>query len=450
MESLRQKQRREIVDEDANISKRVFAMNEAQVRAFNETVLPKKTRDIESEISVDKLIEGLNRILEQKQVSLETLLTRAGFQKSLKGDSFQAYTQLVSNGDVVAIFNQIVRIYTAPGLSRASLESIKVKLQDIKPNIDAIDYGLGESIQLFFEGNAEDKQISRLLQSQAVYRTMKNQLSNNIYTPITISDISVSAKEVISELSEDQRLEIQVDKEVPIQDRTLLNLPIQLGQNRQRIEALEAELGFQIPEDLKQKADLLLPKQVADVFSVSKDKSVVELRKTYDELKETLENEKKDLQSVIPSLVSRFKSYTRQLNRQRAYIDSLPEEKGGEYSTDRAGEEDKYNQMIESIGQLRRDIDEKKLRQKQIVGDENQLRSWYEEIELEKMRKFKVPRRFPKEPEPEVLSPPPRPKPRGRSRKQEEEAPVPEDAEQKYGGMMYDDERNDIYKMKGL
>lgn len=450
MESLRERQRREVVDEDANISKRVFAMNEKQVQAFNETVLPKKTRDIESEISIDKLIEGLNRILEQKQVSLETLLTRAGDQKSLKGDSFQAYTQLVSNGDVVALFNQITRIYTAPGLSRASLESIKVKLQDLKPNIDAIDYGLGEAIQLFFEGSINDKQISRLLQSQAVYRTLKNQLSNNVYQPITISDIEISAKEILSELSENQRKNIQPDKEVLIQDRTLLNLPIQLGQNKQRIEALESELGFQIPEDLKQKADELLPRQLEDVFRVSDDKSIVESRKTYDERKKKLENEKNALQFVIPSLVSRLKTYTRQLGKQRAYMDSLPEEKGGEYSTKLAGEEEKYNRILESVYELRRSIDEKKSRQGQIVDEENQLRKWYEERELEKMREFKVPkRRFKKteERESRLISPSPKPKPRGRARMIEEED---EEDEQKYGGMMYDDERNDVYKMKGL
>jgi hypothetical protein len=177
MESTRKRQQREIVDEDLNLGRRVFALNEKQVKAFDETVLPRKTRDIESEISVDKLIESLNKTLESKQVALEFLLTQSRLEKGFKKDSLQAYNQLVVNGDVVSVYNQIIRIFLQNGLSRSSYDSIKVKLQELKPNIDAIDFGLGEVVQLLFESNsAEVKQVTRLIQAQAVYRNIKNQL----------------------------------------------------------------------------------------------------------------------------------------------------------------------------------------------------------------------------------------------------------------------------------
>ena len=47
MESTRQRQQREIVDEDKNLSRRVFDLNVKQVKAFDETVLPKQTKDIQ-------------------------------------------------------------------------------------------------------------------------------------------------------------------------------------------------------------------------------------------------------------------------------------------------------------------------------------------------------------------------------------------------------------------
>ena len=64
MESLRERQRREILDEDKNINQRVFEREKEAVRLMSESVLPKKSRDIESETSVEKLVESVQRVLE--------------------------------------------------------------------------------------------------------------------------------------------------------------------------------------------------------------------------------------------------------------------------------------------------------------------------------------------------------------------------------------------------
>ncbi len=75
MQSLRDRQILEVLDEDRNINRQVFDRENEQVRVFQETILPKKTRDLEAETSVDKLVENINRIVDNKLTSLEYLLS---------------------------------------------------------------------------------------------------------------------------------------------------------------------------------------------------------------------------------------------------------------------------------------------------------------------------------------------------------------------------------------
>ena len=139
MQSLRDRQILEVLDEDRNINRQVFDREKEQVRVSQESILPKKTRDLEAETSVDKLVENINRIVENKLTSLEYLLSKIVSTKDIgDAEGRRSYNNVVSNGDIITNYNQLIRVYTVEGISRASQELIKVKLQDIKPNIDAI------------------------------------------------------------------------------------------------------------------------------------------------------------------------------------------------------------------------------------------------------------------------------------------------------------------------
>ena len=250
MQSLRDRQIREILDEDKIINQRVFDREKEQVRVFDEVVLPKKTRDIDAEIGVDKLIESINKILENKISSLEYLLSKITSTKDIgDAEGRRSYNNIISNGDFITAFNQLVRIYTTVGISRNSQEIIKVKFQEIKPNIDAIIYGIEELVQYLFESGKSDKEIFQLIRSQAVYQIVKDQLyRSSSYKIIEQGDIQVSIREVLSELSEVQRMELRDISEGEFTERSLLKLPIEIGKDEERIRQLEEEMGFRLPE----------------------------------------------------------------------------------------------------------------------------------------------------------------------------------------------------------
>lgn len=270
MQSLRNRQIREVLDEDMNINRRVFDREKEQVKVFGEVLLPKKTRDIEAETSVDKLIESINKILENKLTSLEYLLSKiTGTSDIGDAEGRRSYNSIVSNGDFITAFNQLVRVYTTQGISRNSQEIIKVKFQEIKPNIDAIIYGIEELVQYLFESGKSDKEIFQLVRSQAVYQIVKDQLYRGAsYKIIEQGDIEVSIKEVLSELSEIQRAELKDISGRDITERSLLKLPIEIGEDEDRIKALEAEMGFKLPGDRKGELAELGRREKEQAFSM--------------------------------------------------------------------------------------------------------------------------------------------------------------------------------------
>ena len=456
MQSIRDRQKKEVLDEDLNLGRRVFAMTEKQVKAFDESVLPKGNKDIQSEIAVDKLLEALQRLLESKTIALETLLSRAGKQKDIKGEFRDAYNRVVINGDVVSLFNQVISVLNS-NLARTSYDSIKVKLQDLKPNIDAIDYGLGQLIQSFFAaGVVEEKQIARLTQAQAVYRLIRNQLNTTQYRLINPSEIDVGVREVLSELSEFQRSTLLEFQNSPVaEDKSLLNLPITLDQNRQRIQALESELGFTLPVRLKEKLDRLQPSDEKEAFEnikelqLAKGTSLASLENDYNVTRQQYDDEANELERSIPLLKKRLKKMRQVYSKRSEYAFSILEnEKDGEYSTDARGELDEVNELGNELYNLETLLEDKEARQQMIEMDKENLRIQYEKTKEEMQMKelpFKVPKRFAKKPKPDITSPPPRGRSRSKSRGDDEKYDLEGEGMQ---GMYYDDERNDIYKIR--
>jgi len=257
MQTLRDRQIREVLDEDLNINRRVNDLTREKVRLSDETVAPKKTRDLEIEVSVDKLIENLNKILETKITALDYLLSRITRGEGEIGDAEgrRAFNFIVNNGDFITSYNQLIRLYTQPGLSRASSEMIRTKFQELKANIDAILYGLSEAIQYLFDVNRPSKDIFQMVRSQAVYDFVNQALyRGSSYKIIEQGDIAVSIQNVLAELSEVQRRALQdLKNREDLRETSLLNLPIETGAEEARIKALEAEIGFRLPENLKGK-----------------------------------------------------------------------------------------------------------------------------------------------------------------------------------------------------
>jgi hypothetical protein len=325
MQSVRDRQIREVIDEDMNINRQVFEREKEQVRVFQEDVLPKKTSDVEAEISVDKLIETLNGTLENKLTGLEYLLSKIVGTKDI-GDAQgrQSYNNVVNNGDFITPYNQLVRVYTLPGISRASQEAIKVKFQELKPNLDAMVYGLQELIQYLFESGKTDKDIFQLVRSQAVYEFVNKQLyTANSFKIIEQADINVYVKEVLSDLSEVQRAKLKDISGRNILERSLLKLPVEIGDDEERIKQLESELGFNLPRGQLSEYGRKEKEQAMSEFgNIGKD-IMVRGRQDFDETLKSLNMQRTTLQDNLKKVSAQFRVEQRDLKQALAEREQL-------------------------------------------------------------------------------------------------------------------------------
>lgn len=325
MQSLRDRQILEVLDEDRNINRQVFDREKQQVKVFQENILPKKTRDLEAETSVDKLVENINRIVENKLTSLEYLLSKIVSTKDIgDAEGRRSYNNVVSNGDIITNYNQLIRVYTVEGISRASQELIKVKLQDIKPNIDAIIYGIEQLVQYLFEAGKSDKEIFQLIRSQAVFQIIQDQLfRTNSYKTIEQGDIQVAIKEVLSELSDVQRAELRDISGRDITEKSLLKLPIEIGDDEARIQQLEAELGFNLPRGATSE---FAPREKEQAFSMFGDlgkEMIVRNRQEFDQAVRQLSEQRDTLQNNLKRVSADFRREKRDLARVMAQREQL-------------------------------------------------------------------------------------------------------------------------------
>lgn len=329
MSSLRDRQIREVLDEDKNIDRRVFDIAKDQVRLWDESILPKKTRDMEAEMSVDKLIEVINKTIERKVVSLEALLS--GITSKDRLDQ-RAYESVVDNGDIITAYNQLVRILMTTGISRTSQELIKVKFQEMKPNIDAVMYGLDELIRYLFQSGKSSKEIFQLVRSQAVYNVIDKQLyRGSSYRPIEQGDLTVSIREMISKLSEVQRAKLEQISQQDVGERSLLKFPVEQQNEEVKIRALEAELGVPLPRKLLAEYGGEEKEQAVSEFAGFNREALVKTEQDYarqlqyyEQQKKTREDqikqEKRDVRAIYRQKQG-LEAQSEQLLRSQRYFD---------------------------------------------------------------------------------------------------------------------------------
>jgi hypothetical protein len=372
MSSLRDRQIREVLDEDMNINRRAFDITKDQVRVFDESVLPKKTRDIEAEISVDKLVEVINKTIERKLVSLESLLS--GITSSNRLDQ-RAYESVVDNGDIITAYNQLIRVFMTMGISRNSQEAIKVKFQEIKPNVDAIMYGLDELIRYLFQSGKSSKEIFNLVRSQAVYNVIDKQLyRGSAYRPIEQGDITVSIREMVSRLSQVQRAKLEDVSQQDVGERSLLKIPIELQNEEGKIRALEAELGVPLPRKLLAEFGGEEKAQAVSEFAefnrealVRTDQQATEILQNYEQQKKNREDqikqEKRDIKAINRQQEG-LKAQSAQLMRAQRYFDVDDDKEDQDIvrevplARDIALLEQKMKEKVDVINRLQREIKE--------------------------------------------------------------------------------------------
>jgi hypothetical protein len=318
-ETLRAKQNMEILDVFKNINSQVNAITRRQVAVFPDTMKPKTQRDLEVEVNVDKSIESINRLLETKLSSLEFIIQSQDFQldpfhmneledpRIRKSASQTQFTTLVNTGDIVQLWNGVVRYYQQVGLSKQSQEMVKVKVQDLDANLEAILYGLTQLIDALFQNRQFNMQLGlrllELLRTKSIYQLISRQVSSSTFELVSVAVMDSSFQNIFAELSQERRELLEtVSQRDNIGFTPIRKIPIFSTKNFDaRLKAIADELGIdvsRIPPDAKER----LRKMNQTDFEKFADNAIREVRSKAEQFTQNEQRVLQELESKIKEL----------------------------------------------------------------------------------------------------------------------------------------------------
>lgn len=299
VDTIRARQNAEMLDVYKNVNRQVFERERKQVQTFPQSLKPKTQRDLGVELNVDKSVEALNKTLEVKLSALEYAVQNFTTDPTVDlpmqyraSQVVRALTEAINTGDVIPLWNQAARLYRTSGLSRESQQIVKTKLQDLKPNLEALQYGLTAAVDFIFEhklifgelpvradiegeapegrralaqrraARAEEEpeagttvstfalRVLELLRTLSVYKTISAEVDTEP-RPLSVADLDAAYKNVFQSLSQ-QEIEIlkQVAPRGDIMTQSIRNIPeFDTQDTAGRLKAIEEELGFRFPPD---------------------------------------------------------------------------------------------------------------------------------------------------------------------------------------------------------
>lgn len=165
MESFRQKQIKEFLDEDKNIRRQVYEKEKEQVRVMDELVKPRPGIDTTAEIKNEQLIELLKKAIEAKSQAVELLIgSQFGAGRERDAERNRLVSEIARNGEVVRLYNDVVRNLIKPDNREQSRDLMKSKISELEPLINTITYGIDQVLEgLGNPGGAGGEAFNRLL-----------------------------------------------------------------------------------------------------------------------------------------------------------------------------------------------------------------------------------------------------------------------------------------------
>ncbi len=227
----------------------------------------RKRANASNKIRERLLMERAKREKQAERFQAERRAERKGRigKEDIKLLPFQnAYQDVVTTGAIVSQWNNIVRFFQKQGLSKQSQEMIKVKVQDLVPNLEALLYGLGQAVDALFSHPSYTNQVGmkilELLRTQSVYQLIKTQIDTASFEILSVSGLDTAFKNIFAELSQERRElldEISVRESGRITDKPIRIIPKFSTQNfEERLKALASELGINpssLPDNLVNK-----------------------------------------------------------------------------------------------------------------------------------------------------------------------------------------------------
>ena len=306
-DTLRDRANMEILDVFKNVNRQVFGREKQQIAVFPETILPNTQRDTGTEVNVDKSIEQMNKTMEAKLGNVQLLVENiqrlgATIASMVSGEYPKMVSESTNTSDIIPLWNQIVRYYQQPGLSKNSQEMIKVSVQQLKPNLDALQYGyqlsadtlLGADINTIprrarpivapepelklteeqerawidrqrerLEARPSDEELQKnasksalmvmeFLRAESVYKIIKQQVASTGFEILDNESLNSAYKNNFQRLSQN---EINYLKSYAprgsLMPSTIRNIPDFGSQTTvQRLRQIQEELGIELPDQL--------------------------------------------------------------------------------------------------------------------------------------------------------------------------------------------------------
>ena len=367
-DTIRDRANMEILDVWKNVNRQVFGREKKQIAVFPETIVPNTQRDTGTEVNVDKSIEQMNKTMESKlgnvQLLVETIQRLgASIATMASGEIPKMISESTNTGDIIPLWNQIVRYYKQPGLSRDSQEKIKVSLQQLKPNLDALQYGyqlcadtlLGADItniprrlrpvmepepgRVLTEeekrsvpyqpvplSNEEMRKnasktalmVMEFLRAESVYKIIKEQVSSTGFEILDNEALNSAYKNNFQRLSQNEMTYLKsYAPRGSLVPSTIRNIPDFGSQTTvQRLRQIQEELGIRFPDELLTEFRKMPLNQLnEEIDRLRKDKKVPALQI----MKEQYEQEKLEKGIELDRMAQMFNILT-------AEIESLKEE----------------------------------------------------------------------------------------------------------------------------
>jgi len=209
-----------------------------------------------------KLTKQLSRVKSEGKVERAALIKRIEALRGEQRDTIKllpfqnSYQEIINTGSIVSLWNSIVRYYQKVGLSRQSQEMVKVKVQDLVPNLEAIVYGVSQAVDVLFANNKYNDNVGlkilELLRTQSVYQLIKRQVDTSAFEVISVFPLDTAFKNIFAELSEERRelLGELTNKETgSISTRPIRSIPhFQSGNFEERMKALSDEMGIHLED----------------------------------------------------------------------------------------------------------------------------------------------------------------------------------------------------------
>jgi hypothetical protein len=267
MTDIRAKQNMEVLDIWGNLGSQVTGLTNKQVQQFQESIKPKTQRDLGAEVNVDKAVENMNKTIETKLGALEFVVQNINPENRGASSAnelttaqnrnvfYSSLAQANNTGDLIPLWNSIVRAYQDSGINRETQQVIKVKVQELTPNLEAMNYGLNQSLDTIFSVKIMSVSFAgtvlELLRTYSVYNELKAQVESNPprFELLTV-DLLDRAFKNIYETQSNERLKL-LSEYAPrglASSSTIRNIPdFKTGDYEKRIKELENEVGFKIP-----------------------------------------------------------------------------------------------------------------------------------------------------------------------------------------------------------